>query len=234
LQDSCNDPAADLQFSSDAGDTDDDDTFGIARPGGGFLGNDILLEPEPPVVIGPRNQGPARSAEPGLVFALCDSFRPEADPGLIYDSDRVSIYWYWFASTAEILEQNLSRTQFQVTVNNAPVPADTVTVSPVISRNDVFYRFYTVPAGNLRPGFYTVAFRQTWTEAVSDGFDNFGPQTGTPVINSSCNFQVVRNPFGLETAYSGLYIGAETPPDGFERAVIEESILDEFRETVGQ
>ncbi|MEM6527420.1 MAG: hypothetical protein AAF653_03955, partial [Chloroflexota bacterium] len=210
LQDSCNDPASDLQFSSDAGDVDeDDDTFGIARPDGGFLNNDILSEPEPPVVIGPRRQGAARSNAPGLVFALCDSFRPDADPGLIYDSDRVNVYWYWFADTAETLEQNLSRTQFQVTINQAPVPADTVIVSPVTARNGVFYRFYTVPAGNLRPGFYSVAFRQTWTEPVNDGFDNYGPQTANPVINSGCNFQVVQNPFGLETAYSGLYIGSD-------------------------
>ena len=36
--------------------------------------------------------------------------------------------------------------------------------------------------------------RLTWKQAISDGFDDFGPGTDTEEIFSTCTFQIERNP----------------------------------------
>lgn len=243
IQDGCNDAQNALQSSDDAGDplpADQEqeaaDTFGIAKPDGGFL-NNAAVSPaaEPAVVIGPRTgESGERASEAGLVFAQCDAFLPEAEPGLIYDSDNVRVYWYWFAKTAETLEQNLARTNYSVSINGAPVPANTVIVSPVTPRNDVFYRFYTVPVGNLRQGYYQVSFRQTWSQAINDGFEDYGPGTANPVLDTTCNFRVTENPFDFPTNPSNLYNPSETPLVDFTERRIEGEFLDLTTETDGE
>lgn len=234
IQDGCNDAQNSLQSSDDAGDPLPEDeaetgeTFGIASPDGGFI-NNAAISPaaDPPVVIGPRTGASGeRASSAGLVFALCDAFLPEAEPGLIYDSDSVRVFWYWFADTAETLEQNLSRTNFSVSINGASVPANTVIVSPITPRNDVFYRFYTVAVGNLRPGYYQVSFRQTWSQAINDGFDDYGPGTANPALDATCNFLVAENPFGLSSNPSNLYRGSETPLVDLTERRIEQEFLD--------
>ncbi|MEO0564600.1 MAG: hypothetical protein AAF125_21025, partial [Chloroflexota bacterium] len=103
LNDGCNDAQFTLQSSDDAGDPVrenevDADVNGIANPDGGLLNPEVIIPEQPEVVIGPRFDVPLdRTANPGVVFALCDSFFPEADPGLIYDSDDVRVFWYWYA-----------------------------------------------------------------------------------------------------------------------------------------
>ncbi len=209
--------------------TEDVQEFGIELPDGGPLGDEFAT-PEPVVVLGPRRTSEDRAPNAGTVFALCDDFYPEARPGLIYDSDEVEIFWYWFATSPEVLEQNLARTSYRVKINQAPVPPDQVFVSPVTPRNGVFYRFFTIPVGNLGPGFYEVEFNQDWAEPVTDGFDDYGPGTANPRVRSTCNFEVQENPFGVDPFVSGLFIGADTPAHDFERAIREDQVLDEFLE----
>ncbi len=232
LQDGCNDAQNPLQDSTgdgaeDVEDTDDSQDLGIASPDGGFINNDFGGDSV--VVLGPRDPGAStRARSPGLVFAQCNAF-PETIPGTIYDSDEVRVFWYWFADTAPRLESNLSRTNYEVLINNAPVSLDQLVVSPIEQRNGLYYRFYTLPIENLRPGYYKVDFQQTWTEPINDGFDDFGPGTGTPVIRTGCNFEVTRNPFGIDgIRYSGLYIGADEP-FRTERDNVRDRVFDDLR-----
>lgn len=237
LQDGCNDANNPLQSSVAADEPiEEEETAptGIASPDGGFL-RTIEATPEPVVVLGPRETDFRRNASPGLVFALCDQFPAQADPGVVYDSDSVRVFWYWFADTAETLDQNLARTRFELRINSATVGANEVLVSQPEARDGAVYRFYSIPLGNLRPGFYNISFRQTWTEPVNDGFDDYGPGTANEVINASCNFQVVQNPFGFEVGLTnGMYIGSENPPSDFQRAIIETQVEQDFLDTTNQ
>jgi hypothetical protein len=242
IQDGCNDAQNPLQSSDDAGDPfsgqdTNPDVDGIANPEGGTLNPVVVFTPEPEVLIGPRQgpRNPERTANPGLLFALCDSFYPEAQPGLIYDSDNVRVFWYWYAETPERLQENLSQTNYNVTINSAPV--HTINVSSVQERNGVYYTFFTVPVGNLRPGWYEVAFQQTWNQAITDGFGDYGPGTGVSEIKTNCNFKVEPNPTGAGVVYSGMYIGADTPSHNFEQAIIQQQVIQTYleeRSNVGQ
>lgn len=232
IQDGCNDAQNPLQSSDDAGDPvrSTGSSSGIASPDGGLLNPEIVLTPEPQVVLGPRRtvQDARRTANPGLIFAQCDNFYPDTDPGLVYDSDNVRIYWYWFATTEELVAQNLSKTVYEVRLNSAPMTQ--VAVSGVTQRDGFFYVFYTVPVGNLAPGFYEVEFKQDWTELVNDGLDDYGPGSGVPNIRANCNFKVEPNPTGARVQYSGLYNPMTTPSHDYERAIIQRQVIQEYIE----
>lgn len=233
LQDGCGDDVIPPDVSTAPIEvTEEVQTFGIELPDGGSLGGEEVPTPEPIVVLGPRRTNENRAVDAGTIFALCDDFYPEARPGLLYDSDFIEIFWYWFADTRTRLESNLARTSYLVKINQAPIPPDQVFVSPVTPRNGVFYRFFTVPVGNLGPGFYEVEFNQDWSQQISDGFDEYGPGTANPRVRSTCNFEVQENPFGLDPFVSGLFIGADTPAHDFQRAIREDQVLDEFLDEV--
>jgi hypothetical protein len=164
----------------------------ILLPGGGVLNNNRIVED--PVEIGVRQSDVYRSDTPGMIFAECDQY-PEALPGIIYDSDNVVIFWSWFAKTNDTMAQHLANANYAVRMNSAPLPNAQAT-APAIIRRDVWV-FYTVPVGNLRPGHYEVDFQLTWNQPISDGYDEYGPGTANESVRSLCNFDVVRNPSGI-------------------------------------
>ncbi len=241
IQDGCNDAQNPLQNSDDAGDPASPEVGeapdGIANPNGGVLNPDVELTPEPEVVLGPRFEGPApgRTSDPGLLFALCDAFYPESDPGLLYDTDDIRVFWYWVADTEERLQENLAASTFEVKLNSAPLTP--VFQSQVTERNGLYYVFYTSSLGNLRPGYYEVAYRQTFSQRISDGFNAFGPGTGLQEIKTNCNFKIERNPQGTNVSYNTQYIGGENPAHDFERAIVQQRVLRDYlesRSNVGQ
>lgn len=230
IQDGCNDAQNPLQSSDDAGDpvSNTSDSLGIASPDGGVINPTVEITPEPLVVIGPRTTvNPDRTANPGLVFAMCDSFYPDTNPGLLYDSDNIRIFWYWYASTQEILEDNLAKTIYEVRLNTAPVRDVQQTIT---ERDGLFYAFYTVPTGNLRPGYYEVQFKQNWSEPINDGFEDFGLGTANPNINGNCNFKVEPNPTGAQVSWNGMYVPMTTPSHNYERAIIQQQVINEYLE----
>lgn len=248
LNDGCSAALYSLQNSDDAGDPV---TLGsgaaladgeIANPDGGLLNPVIEITPDPVVVLGPRIATEitrARTANPGLIFAQCDSFYPEALPGLLYDTDDFRIYWYWYAATPELLEDNLSKTVYSIGINNASVPAHDITVGSTLERDGVFYRFFTIHAGHLREGHYEVEFKQDWTEPINDGFQDYGIGTDVPNVRANCNFDVRRNPLGINVPVSGMYIGSPGLWHDYGAAIEERELIESYLEslensTVGQ
>lgn len=241
VQDGCNDAQNPLQSSDNAGDPASPEVGtppdGIANPNGGVLNPNPVTTPEPEVVLGPRFGAPApgRTADPGLLFALCDAFYPDADPGLLYDTDNIRIFWYWAADTSETLLDNIAASTFEVRLNSAPLVP--VVQSNVTERNGLFYVFYTATLGNLRPGHYEVYYRQTFNRRISDGFNAFGPGTGLQEIKTNCNFRIERNPAGQDVAYNTQYVGMDGPTHDFRRAIVQQQVLRDYlesRSNVGQ
>jgi hypothetical protein len=243
VQDGCNDAQNPLQSSDNAGDPVTAEPVssapdGIANPNGGVLNPETEITPEPEVVLGPRTGpvDPRRNRDPGLLFALCDAFYPESEPGLLFDTDNIRIFWYWVADTEERLAQNLAASTFEVNLND--VPLFPVSVSPITERDGLFYVFYTANLGNLSPGFYEVAYRQTFNQRITDGFNQFGPGTGLVEIKTNCNFKVELNEDNIRNvAYNQQYTGREGPTHDFERAIVQQRVLRDYlesRSNVGQ
>jgi len=200
IQDGCNNPQNSVVTGTDAGaggTTSTTTTVGgsnILSPFGGVINPSVSVTPQPLVVIGARiNVNSNRSATPGVIFAECDQNLPGAAPGLLFDNDNILIFWSWFAKTQQQVEDHLAQAQYDVSLNTAPLIE--VGITPITRPNNRnYWVFYTANIGRLRQGQYGVALRLTWKQAISDGFDDFGPGTETEELFSTCTFQIERNP----------------------------------------
>jgi hypothetical protein len=192
LQDGCANPQNTLASSLDAGDptVDTAPTGTIRSPYGDFL--TLENAPQPIVVIGaPAQLG--RSNKPGEIFAECDQYLPEADPGVVYDTDTIVIFWSWFARTPAQVQDHIDKAIYEVKFQTAPLL--NLQVSPIEQRGTNHWVFYTARIGNLAPGTYGVEFKLSWEEETFDGYDTYGPGSDNESFQSTCTFEVKRDPF---------------------------------------
>ena len=178
----------------------------ILAPGGGVVNPN--LQAEPLVVIGARPSVNFRSQTPGLIFAECNAY-PMAIPGLVLDSDLVTVFWSWFTDTEEQMLDHLAHAQYSVKLNQAAFPR--VTRSDIEQRDGNFWVFYSVNVGNLGSGFYEVEYRLTWDQVVNDGFEDFGPGTDNPIEANNCMFVVTHNPNAEDLQLSGMFLPGTLP-----------------------
>lgn len=181
---------------------------GIYTPDGGVL-NEVFGRPQEAVVqIGARPSESVdvqlgRVSDPGLIFAECDAF-DGADPGIVYDTDNITVFWSWFATIPELARQHQAFAQYEVFLTSDYAyrqPFPFVDVRPLVQREDEnYWTFYVANLGDgFRPGTYRVDYYVTWSQPISDGIAEFGPGTETPFILNTCTFEVVINPFGIST-----------------------------------
>lgn len=207
VQDGCADPQNTIGTSTDASapattTTTVDLGPAVVSPFGGFLNPDLSVETQPIVVIGARQQRGYRSPTPGLIFAECTE-APRAEPGLIYDTDNIVIFWSWYASTEAQVQDHLAQANYEVTLNHQPF--FDVVVSPIAKRGPNFFVFYTVQVGNLTPGTYGVEYRVTWDAVINDGFADYGPGTANTSDRGTCQFTITSNPAGGSPRYNLMY-----------------------------
>lgn len=172
-----------------------------------FTPNGTLLNPvysrpiEPIVQIGARKSAdiiPGRTADPGLIYAECVDAEG-ADPGVLYDTDDIRLFWSWYATTAEQVQRHIDTAQYSVNINSIPFSSIAASEIKQIPGSPDWWVFYTV---NMRdkwePGVYDVGFAVGWSEAISDGYDEYGPGTANERLGSRCRFRIQQNPWGLE------------------------------------
>ncbi len=208
-QDGCNNPTNTVVNSTDTGagsssgtssNTGAGVTSSILAPDGGLLNPNLSAEPE--IVIGARLSDHFRSETPGLIFAECDAY-PLAEPGIIYDTDDVTVYWSWFAKTKDDMQQHLDNALYSVTLNTAQLPM--TTRSEPVLRNGDYWVFYTARIGHLRPGHYEVGALVQWSNPITDGYSDFGPGTSNTRESGICNFDIILNPNGTNVEHTNMY-----------------------------
>jgi hypothetical protein len=178
----------------------------LPAPNGGVLNPNLPAEPT--VVLGARVSDTFRSETPGLIYAACQNFA-RALPGLIYDNDRITVYWSWYTRTEAQMLEHLANVNYSVRMNSAIF--NQVVRSPITQRDGNFYVFYSVDIGFLRPGHYEVEYRATWNNPVNDGYADFGPGTENPLDDGNCNFDVRRNPNSEQVSYTNMFLPTEFP-----------------------
>lgn len=203
IQDGCAEPQNPLGSSTDAGSAAPDTVTytPILSPFGGVVNPGYSPADDPVVVIGARNYVPPRQGTPGLIFAECNDY-PIANPGLVYDNDRVVLFWSWFARTPEQVQQFIDNAEFEVGYFGSNPFIQPVVRSPIQQRGANWWVFYTIDLGFVVPGSYRVQYGVRFNNQVDDGFQLYGPGTAVEEINSSCNFRVVRNPNNETVSYT--------------------------------
>jgi hypothetical protein len=179
---------------------------GIFTPDGGVLNDIIVRSPEAVVQIGARPsaqvQFTGRTSDPGLIFAECDMF-PGANPGLLWDTDNLTVFWSWFARTPALVQEHIDNAQYEVFLTSPYAYRQTfpeIQRSGIVRREDGnYWVFYVANLGDgFRPGQYRIDYYVTWAQAISDGYSAFGPGTETEGLLSTCTFNIEPNPFGTQ------------------------------------
>jgi len=127
------------------------------------------------------------------VFAFCDlpQFGIPAPSNLAAGST-IDIYWAWFAQQEAQIQDHLNNVSYEVSVNGTPITdinSFRTRVRQVEEGGDYVVYWY-VPFGPLAAGEYTIQYRVTWSRPITDGYQFYGPETGTPFEEKSCTFTV--------------------------------------------
>jgi hypothetical protein len=177
------------------------------------LGVPILTtrEPSPAVPLGGPTGGPFTTAQPGTggapgtapagtattqrgvgVPALCDLASVGGRPRGLAAGSTIAVFWRWYAATPELLAEHVSAVEYDVRLDGVRIDNWRESVSGV--RDDgsgqVYREWYVPIAQPLQAGEHVITYRATWSRAISDGFMQFGPGTGTPEEVGSCTFTV--------------------------------------------
>lgn len=213
LQDGCADPINPLGVSSVAGDgttsnpsapssdfvdqsagTTADGTSAILSPFGGVVNPNYVPPAKPLVVVGEREPWvKPRQETPGLIFAECNAY-PVAEPGIIYDTDDVIVFWSWYADTEAQVQDHIDNADYSITYFGGPALPN-VQRTAIQLRSGNYWVFFYSRLGNLLPGQYYIDYNLTWEKQISDGFNTFGPDTDNELLEGGCTFEVLPNPY---------------------------------------
>ncbi len=144
---------------------------------------------------------PARAPAFTDVLAYCDlpAFRAEANK-TFRPNQNLSIYWTWFARTAEQIQDHLDAATYEVQLERKVGET-----WQLVRKLDDYNRYRTalsrdrsgrpevrwfVPIGTLEVGEYRVNYRLTWSRRIEDGEKSFGPGGDEEINTGSCLFRV--------------------------------------------
>jgi hypothetical protein len=173
----------------------------IRSPFGGVINPGYVPPAAAPVVqIGASTVVTKRRQQtPGVIFAECNQY-PMAEPGILYDTDNIIIFWSWFAATEEQALDHINNAQYAVAAWGNPF--SNVIRTPIELLGGDYWVFYYITLGNLQPGNYQIDYKLYWSQAITDGYDDYGPGTENPQLTGNCYFQILRNPGNVSVNYT--------------------------------
>ena len=161
-----------------------------ATPNGQPLGGPTggpLLPPTTPPTPAPGSV----SAQQGVdVLAYCDDpgFKLPA-PTTLAAGSTIDIFWNWYAKTNAQVQDHLSAATYDVRLDGV-VLNYSLYQGNIKPEGAQYVVYWFVPSPPLAAGDHKITYRVTWSRAISDGFQNFGPGTGIPEQTGSCTFTV--------------------------------------------
>ncbi|MBZ0279774.1 MAG: WD40 repeat domain-containing protein [Anaerolineae bacterium] len=133
----------------------------------------------------------ARSLSNMNLVAYCDSLG-EAAP-TVASGQTIGVVWSWYATTFDLLRDHLFAAQYEVTLDGTSLAGWSLVTQVENSTVDSGYPtmyWYTPLGQTLAAGEHTISYELTWTEAISDGLQEYGPETERLTENGTCAFSV--------------------------------------------
>jgi hypothetical protein len=124
------------------------------------------------------------------VLAYCDdrSFGSPPPTNLAAGST-IDVFWIWLAATRQQILDHLDAATYTVQLDGETLDYRQFQGSIRQSSGQYMVDWY-VRTEPLASGPHTITYRVTWSTAISDGSQSFGPGTGTPEETGSCTFNV--------------------------------------------
>jgi uncharacterized protein YgiM (DUF1202 family) len=124
------------------------------------------------------------------VFAFCDDTSIGLRPPVLNAGEYIDIYWAWFAGTQQQVQDHIDAAAHELRVNGIQIPVLPAHRQPIVSAQGQYVVYWYVPYGPLVVGNYEITYVVTWSRAIFDGRDNFGPGTDIPFEQETCTFTV--------------------------------------------
>ncbi|MBC7870779.1 MAG: hypothetical protein H7Y09_08060, partial [Chitinophagaceae bacterium] len=153
----------------------------------------ILSTPAPstPGASAPTTSGSAVVQQGVDVFALCDNpALGAAAPSNIATGSTIEVYWAWFASTQQQIQDHESAVTYEVRLNDTLLTNWRQYGTTIRPQGNQVVKYWYVPVGALSAGQYRITYRATWSRQIFDGSTNYGPGTNNLIEEGSCSFTV--------------------------------------------
>jgi len=103
----------------------------------------------------------------------------------------LDVWWGWYAKTEDQVRQHVAAAVYEVRVNGVLLENWRQFARPIRLEGDGNYHIYWfVPSAALPAGQTVITYKVSWTQAITDGYASFGPNTGIPTQEGTCTFTV--------------------------------------------
>jgi hypothetical protein len=126
------------------------------------------------------------------VLAYCNNpaYRTPAPTNLVAGAT-IDIWWSWFAKTEAQVRDHLANAVYAVDIDGVTLQNLRQYQGSIRQQSDGnYYVYWYVPAGPLTSGSHEITYSVTWTNAISDGYEQFGPGTTNTSQSGKCTFTV--------------------------------------------
>ena len=127
------------------------------------------------------------------ILAYCDDRSyGSPPPSDLRAGSTVDVFWSWWAQTRAQVQDHIDAAVYEVTLDGRPFTNwRQYTGSVREDGQGRFIVYWFMPSSEpLTPGEHRITYSVTWTRAISDGFQQFGPGTSNPSESGSCTFTV--------------------------------------------
>lgn len=126
------------------------------------------------------------------VLAYCDDLSfGEPAPTSLAAGSTIDVWWRWIAATQQQVQDHINQAVYTVSIDGVTLTNLHLYRQPIRQQGDgTYYVDWYVRAGPLASGQHRINYHVTWNMPISDGFQSFGPGTGTPAETGSCTFSV--------------------------------------------
>lgn len=135
-----------------------------------------------------RTPGPTPPPERIDILAYCR--QKGVNPPRITTNDEVYIEWSWYVAREDLMQQHLDNSNYEVRLDGELIEGWERYASEVKRESGVWIIYWFVPVGTLEPGEHKVTYLLTWDDAITDGYDDFGPGTPIETNEGNCVFTV--------------------------------------------
>jgi len=131
------------------------------------------------------------SVQEGIdVLAYCDNpiFGAPA-PRNIAAGSTVDVFWSWYATTRDYLQDHIDAANYNVRINGEPLRIS-FQPAPREQSDGRWWQYYYARTEPLTRGEYVITFTLTWDQQIFDGEAAYGPGTTRVSETGTCTFTV--------------------------------------------
>ncbi|MBN1964456.1 MAG: SH3 domain-containing protein [Anaerolineae bacterium] len=126
------------------------------------------------------------------VLAFCEQSNDVPPPPPLAAGSTIDVFWGWIASTPNYVQQHVGLVTYEVRFDGELLENWRRYATDVSQLPDGNWAiFWYIPITEpLTAGTHTITYRVTWSDAVYDGYDWYGPGTENEVEIGNCTVEV--------------------------------------------